>query len=617
MLQSIIKKHYLFLLLIPIVIISQVYLLSPHLKFGLIDLDNGELYDFRELRNKHPDNIQFFIESYKLWGAYLHQYYYLGLLNFFFGSNFENYHQLTHVLKTIATISSYPLFFVISGSSLTAFLSSLIFAFSPAAAGALESVIHGSTYAAIIMLNVFLSFYIYVVKNRISKFSIISISLFFLLLSLIFSTIKIYPVLIFILIFELMWFIRNRSNVNLIISVKRILVLLSPLLLVPIFKPTENEIGAFGKLSIHIVSLIESLAMGRLDHLLIPFVALSTTILPAKFWNFMGIAQTNNFIGYFGYLLTIPMMILAIPTALLAGILSKKILKFCLIVFLVTIIGGFFTYLFSLGHSGIQINQAIAGFFILGLAFAFLNEWINSKNQFYLGLFFGPFMAFFFIVNIWSGSGELDLFFGGVHRYVTVASIFTSLFLGNLIAFLYKSILRNSKIKLFSILPFLLLIPIITMSTQEINNWYNYSFAIGFAEQDKIYMREQLKPYFQNLSLENPRLIYIDVYTDKINTQYYGNTIVAGFNVWPQWLPNINFKGELIPYLTVDFNLLKSSVTQVNGKKGILYYQSLYKRSVFYTPENFYAILLKDKKVIDITDQVKTELGLLLLLPNP
>ncbi len=610
MLQNIIKKHHLFFLLIPIVIFSQVYLLAPHLKFGLIDLDNGVLYDFKELRAKYPDNIQFFINSYKLWGAYLHQYYYLGLLNFFFGSNFENYHQLTHVLKTIATISSYPLFFIISGSSLAAFLASLIFAFSPASAGALESVIHGSTYAAIIMLNIFLSLYIYIIKNRISKFILILISLIFLLSSLLFSTIKIYPVLILILIFEFIWLVRNRSKADLIISIKRIFILLSPLLLVLIFKPTENEIGAFGKLWVHIVSLIESLIMGRLDHLLIPFIALSTTVLPAKFWNFIGITQTNGLIEYLGYLLTVPMIKLAIPIALLAGILSKKILKFCLIVFLVTTIGGFLTYLFSFGHSSIQINQAIAGFLILGLAFAFLIEWLNNKNQLYVGLFFGPFVAFFFIVNIWSGSGELDLFFGGVHRYVTVASIFTSLFLGNLIAILFKSILQKSKLKLFSFLPILLLIPIISLSTQEIHNWYNYSFAIGFGEQDKIYMRDQMKPYFQNLNLDNPRLIYIDTYTDKENTQYYGNTITAGSNAWPQWLPNINFKRELMPYLTVDFNLLKSSVTQVKGQKGILYFQSLYNRRVFYKPENFYAIQLMDKKVIDITDQVKKELGL-------
>lgn len=604
------KKHWLFFLLIPIVIFSQLYILAPHLKFGLIDLDNGELYDFRELRIKNPDNIQFFVKSYKLWGAYSHQYYYMGLLNFFFGSNFENYHQTAHVLKIIAVISAYPLFFVISGSSLTAFIAAIIFAFSPAAVGSLESVIHGTTYAAIIMLNIFLSFYIYFVQKRIAKFSLVLISLIFLLLSLVFSTVKVYPVVILILIFEFIYLLKNRSKVDLIMSIKRASILLSPLLLVFIFKPAENEIGAFGKLSIHIVSLIQSLTMGRLDHLLIPFVSLSTTVLPAEVWNFIGISRTNNFIEYFIYLVTIPMMILMIPTTLLAGILSKKILKFCLIVFSITTIGGIFTYLFSLGHSGIQINQVVAGFFILGLAFAFLIEWKNTKNQLYLGLFFGPFVAFFFIVNIWSGSGELELVFGGVHRYVTVPSIFTSFFLGTLIAVLFKSISQKSKLKLFSLLPFLLLIPIISLSIKEINKWYDYSFAIGFGEQDKNYMRAQLKPYFQNLNLDNPKLIYIDTYTDKENTQYYGNTVTAGFNVWPLWLPNINFKGELVPYLAMDFNLLKSSVAEINGQKGILYYQTLYRRNVFYKPENFYAILLKNKKAIDITDQVKTELDL-------
>ena len=604
------KKHYLFFLLIPIVVISQIYLLAPHLKFGLIDLDNGELYDFRELRAKNPDNIKFFIKSYELWGAYAHQYYYMGLLNFFFDSNFESYHQTSHVLKIIATISAYPLFFILSGSSLTAFIAAIIFAFSPAAVGSLESVIHGTTYAAILMFNIFLSFYIYFIKNKISKFSLVSVSLVFLLLSLAFATVKVYPVVILIPIFEFIYLLRHYSKVDLIISIKRAFILLSPLLLVFIFKPAENEIGAFGKLSLHIVSLIQSLIIGRLDHLLIPVVALSTTILPAKSWNFLGMIQTNNFIEYLGRLLTLPMMTLMVLTALLAGILSKKLLKFCLVVFLVTTIGGFFTYLFSLGHPGILVNQALAGFFILGLASAFFIEWLNSKKILYFGLFFGPFVAFFFIVNIWSGSGELELFFTGVHRYLTVVSIFTSFFIGNLLVILYKSIRQKIRSKLLSLLPLLLLIPIILLSIQEINEWYNYSFAVGFGEPDKIYMRAQLQPYFQNLNPDNPKLIYIDTYTDKENTQYYGNTIVAGFNVWPLWLPNINFKGELVPYLTTEFDVLKSSVTEVNGQKGILYYQTLYKRSVFYKPDNFNAVLLKSKRVIDITDQIKAELGL-------
>lgn len=576
------KKHVLILLLIPIVIFSQLYILAPHLKFGLIDLDNGELYDFRSLRAKHPDNIQFIIESYKLWGAYSHQYYYLGWLNFVFGANFESYHQVTHVLKIAATISAYPLFFIITGSSLAAFLGSVIFAFSPAAAGSLESVIHGVTYGAMIMFNIFLALYIYLVRNRLAKFKLLLVSLVFLLLALTLSPIKLYPTIMLILIFELIYLLRNRSKPNLLISIKRTFILLSPLLIVLIFKPAENEIGAFGKLWAHTVSLFESLLMGRLDHLLIPFVALSSAVFPT--------------------------MILTIPTVALAGILSKRVLKFYLVVFLITAGGGILTYLFSIGRPGILINQAIAGFFVLGLALACLIEWLNNKNNLYLGLFFGPLLAFFYIVNIWAGSGELDLFFGGVHRYVSVPAIFTSLFLGTLIAALYKSILQKTKLNLLSFLPFLLLVPIIFLSIKEINNWYTYQFAIGFGEEDKIYMRSQLEPYFQNLSLDNPRLIYIDIYTDRINTQYYGNTIVAGFNVWPIWLPNVNFQGELVPYLTTDFNTLKSSVTEVAGQKGILYYQTLYHKSVFYKPENFYAVLLISKKAIDITDQVKNVL---------
>src|SRR5436189_147851 len=87
---KIIKKHYLFLLLTPVIIIGQIYLLAPHLKYGLDGGDNGEILEFRQLRDKYPDNIQYVINSYKLWGIYSHQYYFLGILNYLFGTNFEN-----------------------------------------------------------------------------------------------------------------------------------------------------------------------------------------------------------------------------------------------------------------------------------------------------------------------------------------------------------------------------------------------------------------------------------------------------------------------------------------------------------------------------------------------
>lgn len=210
---------------------------------------------------------------------------------------------------------------------------------------------------------------------------------------------------------------------------------------------------------------------------------------------------------------------------------------------------------------------------------------------------------------MWLSSGSMDTF-KGIHRYLTISSLFSSLFLGNIIVLLYQKLYQKKVFfKLLSLLPFLLLIQIIRLNIGEIKDYYNYSFAIGYGYEDQIKMRQLLFPYYQNLSLDNPRLIYVDINTDQINTQYYSNTIYAGWNAWPMWWPNIGFKQEIVPNMITNYNTLKSWVREKDGRTGIYYNGSFYKPT-FYKPENFFAIQLVNRQVIDITNQVKEELKL-------
>src|SRR3989338_10658865 len=181
------KSHYLFFLLVPIIIFSQIYLLVPDLKFGLIDVDNGTLYSFRNLRDKYPDNLQFVINSYKSWGTYSHQFYYLGILNHLFGTNFENYHIIAHIFKIIATIGIYPLFYFLSGSSLVAFLGAILYSFSPSSMGSLYGISNGNDYPAIITLSIFLMIYLNSIKKNILSLRVLLFMFMFFFSSLIIS----------------------------------------------------------------------------------------------------------------------------------------------------------------------------------------------------------------------------------------------------------------------------------------------------------------------------------------------------------------------------------------------------------------------------------------------
>ena len=162
-----------------------------------------------------------------------------------------------------------------------------------------------------------------------------------------------------------------------------------------------------------------------------------------------------------------------------------------------------------------------------------------------------------------------------------------------------------------SFLPYLFLIQIVRLNISEIENYYYYSFASGYGWEEQNKMRQLLLPYYQNLSLDNPRIIYADIHTDAVNTQYYSNTIYAGWDAWPMYWPNVGFKPNIIPYLAIDYSTLKSWVTKRDGKAGIFYpYSFLSYRPTFYKSENFFAVRFVDRKLIDITDQVKEELKL-------
>lgn len=607
---SLMKNHYLFFFLIPIILISQAYLLGPDTKFGLIDVDNGTLYDFRQLRDTYPDNFQFAINSYKRWGTYAHQFYYLGVLHFLFGTNFQDYHIFAHVFKIVATIGIYPLFYFLSGSSLVAFLGAIFYSFEPSSMGSLYGISNGNDYPAIVTITIFFFLYIYSIRNNTSSLKWILWIFIFFISSLVISPERSLPIVFLVIIFETAWILNRLSKKRLSTAVKRASILLSPILFFLLLKPPSDAVGSVSTLLANTGNLLNGIRMERGDYLLNPFISLSSTFLPDKYWTLIGIVQTDNFVEYMVRLLTVPMVTVFIPTSIIITMLSKKPWRFILLVLLITISGGIFSYLCTLGHLGTIINQSIVGFYILGLATSFLIEYLENKNVLYFGLFFGPFISFIFVVSMWLTSGKLDPF-RGVFRYLTIASLFSCLFLANIIVLLHKKLYKgNLFLKILSLTPFLFLLLIIKANIDEIKTYYDDGLAIGYGYEDQNKMRQLLFPYYQNLSVDNPRLIYIDIHTDSINTQYYANTIYAGGHAWPMYWPNVGVKPGIAPQIITDYNMLKAMVTKRDDKIYLYDKGSQIYKPTFYKPENFFAVRFVNKQLIDITKQVKEELGL-------
>lgn len=592
---KIIKKHYLFFILIPVVAIAQYHIFKPQLLMGLRDIDEAYTVDFLTSRELYPNILEFLINGCKKWGyAYCHQVLYPGILYLFFADNVVNYHIVTLVFKILAVLSVYIPFYIISGSTLIAFISTLLYAFTSVGITNFNSVAQSSDYLAIVLMSIFLSIYFYLVKKDSADFKKVIIALPILLATLIFSTERTFPLVILIFLIEIGLIVLDRSKSSIKVALVRGGILLSPIFLLVALQPII--LTQFTKPAWNV--LVQRVHLGYREELLIPFISFSSTFLPSRFWALLNQALPLSL-----------MMAIMLSSAL---VLSSRPLRFILIILSVWIFGAVVVHLLSyhtdpsyfMNHS----KTARAGFYMLGLGIAFFVEWLKRRDRLYLGLFLGPFSALVFIYFIWFG-GERQEYVRDTHRYLATAIIFSSFFLGNFISLVHKRL--QVIFPPFTYMPFLLVIPYLVIGPQIAHQYMNEKLQIGLGRSDQIYMRQQFLPYYQNLDPtyyqtpdgllvpNNRRLFYIDTYTDMKNHGFYGSTIYSAHTAWPiYWSHLKGWKPDQMPFMEREFDRIEVVFKEGKGV-GFLHY------GIFYKVENFFAFQLIDKKVIDVTDKVR------------
>lgn len=589
-----IKEYLLFLILAVFIAWSQFILLKPHLQYGFSDVDWGFLSIYKTENPYSPSQfIEFLKRGGTLGGVYTHQIYYIGIQNDLFGLDFKSFHLTTHFFKILATLSSYPVLFVISESGLVAFIGTILFGFSYSGVGTMYTVVTSNDYLAIFLMNIFLTIYWYIVKKNTGNWFYLLGLLIFFALALFWSTERIYPLSLLVVLLELfMFWTKKKLEKN---SLKRIFVLLSPLILIFIIKPTIFLSFVLD----HGVEIAQRVNIGNWNLILTPFIALGSIIVPHN---------------YTKYLLPPgPIFIFTIITLILGLTIFKKPLKIILHILLLTFIFSVILYILAshfVDHLITQesIIQALVGFYILAIAIVSFNCWRKEKERILLGLFVGPFSAFLYIFLTWIGAATSEVF-AGVHRYLTIPALFISLFLANLFGIIFLKLWKlpqNIKyLRILSVAPLLLLIFFININVKEIQYFFKYQLISGFGSSDKQIMRSQLLNYLNNLSEDKPSLIYFDFTDDNDNGYYYDNTILGGFGSWILWHKKINFNKNLIPIIFWNnIPLLKSSYIEKEGRIGFLY------DKVFFEMKDFYAFKLKDKKIIDIKSEILNQLGI-------
>lgn len=605
--MKLLSQHWYLFLLVLAVIISQIILLKPHLKYGFSDVDWGFLSIYRTENPYYPSQfIEFLKRGGTLGGIYTHQIYYIGIQNDLFGLDFKSFQLTTHVFKILAILSIFPLFLAISGSRLVAVISTILFAFSYSAIGTMFTVVTSSDYSAIFSMGIFILLYWYVVKKNIGNWAILLLLLLLLILTLFLSTERMYQLPLFIALTEgfLVWQ-RRKLGKN---AIKRLLIMFLPLILIFLTKPMVF-LSYFLSNGVEIVQRISA---GNWNLLLTPVIALGSIISLPEYTKFLGVPKMGNFGSFLDFLITGPLFTLVLVTIAFATLIFKKsyIIIFQIVVLMILfsiilyILG---THFFDHQISIESIVQALVGFYILAVSIVSLLYWLKNKDRLLIGLFVGPLCAFLYILLTWLGAATSEVF-AGAHRYLTIPALFMSLFLGNLFALIVLRIfhlLKNFKyIKFLAITPLLLLAIFININAKEIQTFFYSQLNNGFGAADKQMMRSQLLNYLDNLSSDKPSLFYFDFMEDNDRGYYYDNTLLGGFGTWMLWHPGINFNKDLAPKaFWNNLEFLKSSIQIKNEQKVIIYNEKVYDIN------NFYAFKLKNKKIIDIKSEILNQLG--------
>ncbi len=615
---------WIFIILIPIIFILQFSLLKVILMFGISSEDWLLLFDHKiggGFGNFFDKLSNIFFDK----GIYSTTYiFYIGFLQDLFKGNYQAYQTTNIIFKTLATLSLYPLVLMIFKRRLLAFLTTTLYAISYSSAGALQFVVKGSDYIGIFLMNIFLITYYLSYKNK--KISFLYLTTILLFLSFIFSPIRIYPLLLFVILIEFFVWVKRKGAVGLIFACLRLTLLLSPFLILLLFLPKSTEGYLNGPLVV-----LRFLSYGNYQLLLTPFSGLGYTFLPNDYWGIFGKFSFNNFKDYLSFLFHGPVIIYPILTILIGFLLTKRPKYFIIGIIFTNFIFEIVTYFFVTNIRGvvgpnvkgfyeISTYAIFFGFFVISIAISSLIVWLKNRrsNVLLLSLFIGPIFSSVFLWGTWLIIGDSLNYVEGIHWYLIIPPIGSSLFISSLMVLGFDKIKEvvNPYLRSITIIClFLIILPIYLISSREINTVFGKLHHLGYGASDQEEMKTKLLVHLKNPIDEKPALFYLDTSEDvDTPSEYYPVTLISGFGEkmhFRDWQVINGCVG-----LIYDKDTLKKSVVVENGVKGftgsslcVYNYFSVGRPEVFYKPENFYAFKLKNKGVTDIKENTLKELG--------
>lgn len=509
-------KFTLLWLLLGIPIISYL-LLKKTFNLALYGDDWLQLYNIWLSFDIHKSLSFFDIKSYL--GAYLPQYFFLGIIRHFFGYQDQAYFAASLILRIFATASIFFLVKELSKSQLASFLATIIFIFSAAGLETTDWVFNMNTYAGIFFLNLALVIYLKIraLQTFVSWYYLAYFLLFTLALGVV--PVRMHGALPFILITELFLYIFIEKKK--LFSLDRFLIARIALSVTIMF--TLIKFGSFGSegeilpvLKTNFFYVQDMIWKGRFDILFYFFGTIGNVVIPDKF-------NTEIFYGHLS-----PMVVFFTLLGLIISIAVKGDRFMYIGLILLNTSWALIGKLLILSNPNLSIGNLFSisvGFQFLFLSFLIFRHTHKTYPKLSILIMVGVFWIIFFLLLYWLRTPYLIIDTTG--RYMTMGTVGFSIIFAGILSIMINYLKSTHIIRSISlIVPFLLLTSWLIINFKATQSYLtNLETNRNLALADKTW--SNLKRYVPTLDKDSPSVFYFT----------YDNSTAANmiliFGFWP------------------------------------------------------------------------------------
>ena len=608
-------KSVLFLLVV--VTITQFHLASSQLKMGFFTDDWLFLSAYRTYFS-HP--ILDLLSGWKALGSHWFPHsYYIGVLYNFLGLNYFAYRLLNQLLKIVATLSLYPLIYSLSRRKFLSFFATLIYGFHFSTFGSLDGPSRGEDFLAIISMNLFLTAYIQLIrKNSVYLLSMFLMSIWLAITVLIDDT-RMFPLILTVLIGDPIFAYLSHQSKPLSSSFKRIITLMLPFLLMMILTP-----DSFSMQLGYSLGRYDKLLSGNWQLFLAPFAAYGSTFFTKEVFGSLHSLPYQS-LGTFLEFLQGPLFIF-LAINLFLGLLTSRPIRFLTYSLSISFLLDLLAYWLShhwLGldkasiapvDPGTYLTPAIFG---LNLFASFLTSFIfwfkNQKDGQLLCLFLCSIFSLGYIFLTWIFA-DINSIFMGVHPYLNLPAIGTSISLGIITTLVYDRFLIGMRLRLRQ--PLIIIIICLLLSAfylegkVSINNYFSHWLNNGLAANDQIRIIDKFWQTVQYQKNQPIPVIYLDAASDYNNGTFYSEVMIWKISAWFDVKYNQPKEGRysLCDLMILDKVELEKSVKVIGGDRRLVRDKCGPER--IYSKDEFYAFKLLNRDIIPSREEVLEQLGI-------